>query len=125
MKPKALKVFVYRNLNLPGPLAWFSVRNVSTGRVLMHSPSVCLRNVTFKVFEKGRQRVLSQRRKNVHAGVQGELILDPSQMRPSDNVPRRKVTYNPYQNFSFVDEGGNVITWSPYVWLRDGKVFIP
>lgn len=64
--------FVYRNLNRGG----WSVRSCTgqtKGRVVAHADLVCLDDATFEVSEKGRQRVLAQGRKNVHAGISGTL----------------------------------------------------
>jgi len=57
-----------------------------------------LKNVSFVVGQKGRERVLREKRKNVHAVVRGELINFES--KSTDGLQR--VTYNPYKNSSFV-----------------------
>lgn len=86
------RVFVYRNLHRK----CYSVKSLKTGRVIAHVDSIDLVNVTFKVSEAGRQRVLKTRQKNVHAGVVG-YIADVSLLCQST-----KVTYNPYKWTSFV-----------------------
>ena len=90
-----MKVFVYFNLHRK----CFSVKaleGVNKGRVIKHAFFVALENVTFKVSEAGRQRVLKEQRKNVHAGVVGTLV-------PSlDAVGSERVTYNPYKGSTFV-----------------------
>lgn len=43
------------------------------GRVIAHASHVVLHGVTFTVSEAGRQRVIKERRKNVHAYAQGTL----------------------------------------------------
>ena len=67
------------------------------GKVIEHTISICLKDVIFKVSQKGRERVLREKRKNVHAFVCGI---------PDDGWPidqnERKVTYNPYKFNSFV-----------------------
>ena len=93
-----MKVFVYYNLHKK----CFSVKALegeNKGRVIQHRNSVDLANVTFKVSEKGRQRVLKEKRKNVHAGVVGQL-LPPT-------VTSNKLTevyYNPYIVDHFVNK---------------------
>jgi hypothetical protein len=57
---------------------------------------VALTNVTFKVSEAGRQRVLQEKRKNVHAGVVGTLVDSLG------SVGSERVTYNPYKGGTFV-----------------------
>lgn len=79
-----MKVFVYYNLHKK---CW-SVRY--KGKVIAHLDRVTLRNAEFKVNELGRQRVLREGRKNVHAGVSG--YLDGSR----NPGLARLVTYNPY-----------------------------
>ena len=60
-----MKVAVYFNLHKH----LFSIQALEgpySGRVLLHVSKVYLSDVVFKVYESGRQRVLDQRRKNVH-----------------------------------------------------------
>lgn len=88
------KVKVYFNLHKK----LFSVQDFKTRKVIAHVATCQLVNVQFKVSESGRQRVLNERRKNVHAFVIGEFV----QVQPED-IERRKVIYNPYLYNSFVD----------------------
>jgi len=66
---KHQRVFVYRNLHQD---CW-SVKSKETGRVVAHADRVELSDVEFKVSEPGRQRVLKEQSKNVHAGLVGTL----------------------------------------------------
>jgi len=86
------RVFIYRNLHKK----CYSVKSLKTGRVIAHVDSIDLIDVTFKVSQAGRQRVLNERRKNVHAGVVGYVANPIINDRPID------VTYNPYKYNSFV-----------------------
>lgn len=86
------KVFVYRNLHRK----CYSVKSLKTGRVIAHVDSIDLINVRFKVSEAGRQRVIREKQKNVHAGVVG-YIADVSLLCQSS-----KVTYNPYKFDTFI-----------------------
>lgn len=89
-----MKVFVYFNLHRK----CFSVKaleGINKGRVIDHSNFVALDNVTFKVSESGRQRVLREQRKNVHAGVVGTLVA-------AYKVGSERVTYNPYKGSNFI-----------------------
>ena len=89
-----MKVFVYFNLHRK----CFSVKaleGVNKGRVIKHAFFVALEDVTFKVSEAGRQRVLKEQRKNVHAGVVGTLV-------DKYTVGIERVTYNPYKGSNFV-----------------------
>ena len=98
------KVFVYYNLHKH---KW-SVKDVKTGRVIGHYYDVSLYNATFKVSEAGRVRVLKEKRKNVHAGVEGYLTKDVLARKMDGTIlwespsERHKVTYNPYLYETFV-----------------------
>ena len=88
------KVRVYWNLHKN----CFSVKQ--NGIVKAHTDWVCLKGVEFKVSQKGRERVLREKRKNVHAYAVGYIasVID------NDNEPGEeyRVTYNPYKNETFV-----------------------
>ena len=98
------KVFVYYNLHKH---KW-SVKDVKTGRVIGHYYDVSLYNAKFKVSEAGRARVLKEKRKNVHAGVEGYLTTDVLARKMDGTIlwesqsERHKVTYNPYLYDTFV-----------------------
>ena len=75
---------------------------MKTKLVIAHMNLVALENVEFKVSEAGRQRVLREKRKNVHAGVIGyicETTLDSSQVR---------ILYDPYKAGDFLNEGAPI-----------------
>lgn len=108
------KVFIYRNLTKK---CW-SVKDVKTNRVILHLDNVYLTNCKFKVSQKGRERVIREKKKYVHAGVVGYLY-DP--MNVSDFV---QVRYNPYHNETFVDMEGKTVHKADCVALLDtGKVY--
>ena len=98
------KVFVYYNLHKH---KW-SVKDVKTGRVIGHHYEVSLYNATFKVSEAGRARVLKEKRKNVHAGVEGYLTTDVLARKMDGTIlwesqsERHRVTYDPYKYDTFV-----------------------
>ena len=98
-----LKVFVYFNLRKKV----FSVKALNgeaKGLVVKHSSNLILKNVLFKVSQVGRNRVLAQKRKNVHAGVVGELVTNEifEELILTHNI--REVTYNPYKLPYFYDK---------------------
>ena len=92
------RVFVYRNLHKG---AW-SVRSQRTGLVLMHATTVYLRDTRFKASEAGRQRILRERQKHVHAGIEGNVIAI-NEPPPLDLPSWTRVTYNPYRYATFVE----------------------
>ena len=92
------KVMVYYNLHKQT----FSVTYDS--KVIMHADYVKLGDVEFRVRKGGKEKVRSEKSKNVHAFVIGKL-LDYCEY-PCDELPvtdsNRIVTYNPYKHDSFV-----------------------
>ena len=100
-----MKVFVYRNLHKN---CWSvkALEGENKGRVIHHAQNVVLSECTFKVSEAGRQRVLRERSKNVHAGVVGQLVrINTGDVYMPHSMP---ITYNPYKYSTFVnvnDEG--------------------
>lgn len=97
-----MKVFVYFNLHRK----LFSVRALEgdrKGLVIAHRDYVALTDVTFKVSEAGRQRVLRERKKNVHAGAVGQWTDDTIEL--TDPLA---VTYNPYKYSTFVIADGEL-----------------
>jgi hypothetical protein len=91
------KVQVYRNLHQnQGSLC--SLRHAATRLVAGYAECVVLQDCRFKVSEAGRQRVIREKRKNVHATIEGTL----TGYRHSDDMVLRGLTYNPYENRTFV-----------------------
>ncbi len=101
-----MRVEVYRNLKhgrKAPPL--YSVRY--KGKVIRRVRRALLTNVVFKVSEAGRQRVLKEGRKNVHAFVVGDWTGPKGAygMDKNDhNLPVR-VAYNPYVAGHFLAYG--------------------
>lgn len=86
------RVYCYKNLHK----SLWSVRQ--NGKVICHCPKIFLKNVRFLVAKAGRQRVLREKSKNVHAGLSGyvcEYLVPPKETF--------KVTYNPYLYETFVN----------------------
>ena len=95
-----MRVEVYFNLHKH----IFSVRQCSTGRVILHSAKVHIRDPEFVVRKSGRDRVLREGKKNVHAFVRGEISYFPD-FNP-DYMGYSLVSYNPYKFDTFVDVEG-------------------
>jgi hypothetical protein len=85
----------YRNLNKPGVV--YSIRSKATGHVIGYEPVVTLSDASLRVQQGGRERVLREKRKNVHAFVEG--CWDEEMSGPK---PEIKIRYNPYLFDSFV-----------------------
>ena len=89
------KVFVYYNLHKH---TW-SIRDCKTRRVIGHSDHVLLFDVKPKVSRAGRERVLREQRKNVHAGLEGYLM---GTQESHLGTTQKAITYNPYKYKGFV-----------------------
>lgn len=91
---------VYFNLHKK---TW-SIRDPKTGRVQNRNKRtmfVVLTGVTFKVNEKARQRVIAEKRKNVHAFAVG-TVQDTATMVGRFAEATVPVSYNPYKAGHFV-----------------------
>lgn len=97
------------------------MRDVKTRKVIFHFDALLLTDVTFKVSQAGRERVLREQRKNVHAGVEGLLMDNP----PLDWFDcKERVRYNPYEAAYFRDEADRKIVHAKAVFLNnEGKVY--
>lgn len=82
-----------------------------SGGKVQHAHTLLLNNVKFAVQPAGREKVLREKRKNVHAFVRGEVAFvrhdiseDDGDLSPAnmDRQMYRRVTYNPYMTDSFV-----------------------
>lgn len=112
------RVFVYYNLHKH---TW-SVRCEKSKRVIAHVDSIVLTDVVYKVSKKGRERVLKEKRKNVHAGVQGTIL---GFYNIEDLTQFHEVTYNPYKYESFVykDCTGLAAQAFSMVYMNKRRVF--
>lgn len=123
-----MRVQLYRNLSpqYRGRRAWsiMAHEGPQKGRVIDVVDGVVLKNAIFVVREGGRQRVLREKQKNVHAFVQGELerVYDLDSLTPAaaDALLARganvRVGYDPYRMSTFQREDcGQPVTESPLV----------
>lgn len=113
-----MKVEVYRNLHT----GTWSVRQCSTGLVIDHPTTVLISDAKFVVQPSGRDRVLREKVKNVHAFVRGVITQEAT---PRDSVLLlEQVTYNPYKMDSFmIKSNEEKIFYSDYVVLNETGVF--
>lgn len=116
------KVFVYRNLHK----ARWSVKALSgphKGKVVGHADELTLFAGEMKVSERGRQRVIAEGRKNVHAGVQGFVCEPDFAALEALGIERRKLSYNPYRSGSFIVDGQPATVATGVHFDRDGKAW--
>jgi hypothetical protein len=117
LKQSKSKVFVYRNLNRRG-VVW-SAKSTETGLVIERGTTMYLSTCIFKVSQAGRTRVITEQRKNVHAGVVG------FRLKRSPKVKQWvRIIYNPYLHNTFVcEKTGNAILTSKYVKMTSKGCF--
>lgn len=118
-----MKVFVYFNLHKK---LWSvkALEGPDKGRVVARTGYVELENVKPRVSQAGRERVLREKRKNVHAGLVGEWVGYGVSVYNTP-LPQTEITYNPYKsgNFYYRQEPESDYTGSDFAELiaRDGK----
>jgi hypothetical protein len=96
---KNLPVRVFKNLKY----GCYSI--MQRGVIRASAKQVRLSNVEFRVRESGRQRMLSEKRQNVHAFAVGHLVdyVHPGDERELEPMAGRSAFYDPYRYPSFVD----------------------
>lgn len=113
-----MRVFVYKH-SRKNVWSVKALEGQYEGLVIGHATELMLRDATFKVSEKARQKVVETRRKSVHAGVVGTLAsacwdawdavsfgLDVWPFPCKPNKPGARVRYNPYEGPWFTDMNG-------------------
>jgi hypothetical protein len=127
--PPGTPVRIYRNLHAR---SWSVQIKAPTGRgrahawrVAGHALDVVVADAVFKVYAKGRARVLATGVKNVHAYVEGVLIdVDQALERPT---LKARVSYNPrtLPYFHYVDFGDDRVDRAGQVHLDvKGEVWV-
>lgn len=112
-------VQVYRNLNN----GRMSVQAQVGGKwkVVGHVTDLALEQISFTVRESGRQRVISQQQKNVHAFAKGVLV---AQADPDLDCPVH-LAYDPYRNSTFVERHSQQpIVQCRYLVVRANQVLV-
>jgi hypothetical protein len=112
-----MRIFSYRNLNRKG-VVW-SVKDCKSNRVIDRAHEVYFEDVDLKVSQAGRERVIKEQRKNVHAGVKGTRLF-----AVKNNLVWQKASYNPYKNQSFVLEDGSPVHHAKFAKLTEQGLFI-
>lgn len=121
------KVSVYYNLHNH---KW-SVIDYKTRRLIGHAPALLLKNFNTTVREAGRIRVINEKRKNVHAFINGTLFdlyfvnVEQQQAfgaltvkfmshRPNEEFNIWQLTYNPYVHTTFMISRKDGVECSPF-----------
>jgi len=112
-----MRVQVYRNLNN----GLISIQDLSTGLVLGHAYAIDLEEANFIVREAGRQQVIREQRKNVHAFVRGKVVdvlnFQPFKGRGKhlyDEIPYESDIYSRLQRGSMVGGTTTKVSYNPY-----------
>lgn len=85
------------------------------GAVRASASQVRLADVEFRVRESGRQKMLSENRRTIHAFAVGRLVdhVHPSEDRALEKLDGRRVRYNPHEAGHFTDaETGEPVTFA-------------
>ena len=115
------RVEVYRNLKFKDRVV-YSIRDVKSGLVLGHASTLLLSRCKFVVNQKGRERVLRERKKNVHAWIEGSFGIVHA---GDDRIFSKgtEVQYNPYLNSHFeMSECGEPVVEANIVWIDESSV---
>jgi hypothetical protein len=114
-----MRVFVYYNLHKH---VWSvkALEGDDKGRVIAHRTDVVLLNAKPRVSEAGRQRVIREKRKNVHAGLVGDWTDQKIVQFEGDAI-----TYNPYKYRGFVcKDDESAYKGSAMALMRDKQVVV-
>lgn len=110
---------IYRNLN-NGRMS-IQIKVGKSWKVVGHVLDAVLEDVKFHISEAGRQRVIRDGCKNVHAWGEGILLgaVDERIFAPVD------LAYNPYVNQTFMERGtDHTITGCKFLVVRENQVFV-
>lgn len=129
MSVVTIKSYKDRALNLSEPvLVYRNLRNgllsiKQNGVVVGHTDSLVLENIKFIVKESGRQRVLREQQKNVHAYVSGHILVSGNVKEDAGLVEEITVVYNPYKMDKFSTRTGVRLKGCKYLTInKSGKM---
>jgi hypothetical protein len=112
------KVFIYKNLHKN---CWSLKQD---GLVKAHVHELSMFDCSFRVNQKGREKVLEEKRKNVHAGISGYIDFPWDKEDISREGSTAKLAmYNPYKYECFVrvDNDKKPVFWSSAARLSTAK----
>jgi hypothetical protein len=111
-----MKVRVY--FNLQKKLLSVQAKVNGVWKVVRHCQEISLLDVTFKVSERGRQRVIKNKRKNVHAYICGTVTEE----RTAQDQWFDLITYNPYKLEKFYN-GEKYVDTADRVFIKGRIVY--
>ena len=93
-------------------------------KVLDHSVSVRIDNAVFNVRAGGQARARKEKRRNVHAFVEGTLSKVLKGEKASLSSEWVEVTYNPFHTDTFIEKTtGRAVVSADIAILQTGSVF--
>ncbi len=98
---------------------------LQNGRPRASAKQVCLADVTFLVRASGRNRMLREHKRNVHAYAIGRLVdfAHPDEARELVTAGDRLVVYKPYDAATFIDvESGAPVSAASLVHFHEHGV---
>ncbi len=115
---KGQRIQVYRNLRKNN----FSIRDLKTRRVIAYGTDIILSNIRMYVQKGGRERVIREKWKNIHAFVSGTYegvnYVDLTQ-------DWEVIYYNPYTTETFINKTtGKAIFSANGAYLSNGTGFV-
>ena len=88
------------------------------GKVIGHRDTILLKDVRFIVSQAGRNRVLKEKKKNVHAFAEG-IVIDNYEYNRLDQI-----TYNPYKfPYFYYKRDESIALIADRVVLENKKIF--
>lgn len=115
---QAQRVEIYKNLHN----GLFSIRQ--NGLVVGHAKSFHITDVSFKVSNAGRQRVLKEKQKNIHAFICGRLLqvgcISDNNSFQRAAVEKQAIKYNPYTAGQFFRQYDGVQSGIPCNVIIEG-----
>lgn len=102
--PTLSKVKVYRNLHQQC-YSIIALEGEYAGKVVAHATELTLMGVDSVVSETGRQRVIKEQKKNVHAFLIGTFLSDDGE----ESKGSYEISYNPYS--------------LPYFFKKEERIF--
>jgi len=115
---KGQRIQVYRNLRKDN----FSIRDAKTRRVIAYGTDIILSNIRMYVQKGGRERVIREKWKNIHAFVSGTYEGDNY---VDLNQDWEVIHYNPYTTDTFINKTtGEPIFRANVAYLSNGRCFV-
>lgn len=102
----------------------FSIRDAKTRKVIGYTDRIVLRNVCFLVSQAGRERVLKERVKHIHAYVLGLFEQDLQQLSRENEGCDDEAYYNPYNTVCFINKSTKEqLTYAELVICEQHRVY--